>query len=229
MARCETTRSTAGERSGSARAAARNPRGSGGSCRSQSPTCRRWRYGPAAARTPTSRCCGCRPRPGGRRWWSPTESRRESSRDGSLFFDLGWRNVLPSHGLLTLEVEDEHARLVDGLPIHLALVVRAAVEHDPGGLKWICVADDGHGVAWVLAHDPAHHAEDAVAHLLDRFVAGHQAAPGLVHEPQRPPHRDLPVGQALQVPAELGLAQLRFRLEDRGRLEPGVDDLDRLD
>jgi len=45
-----------------------------------------------------------------------------------------------------------------------------------------------------------------------------------VHEPEWPPQRDLPVRQALQVAAEVGLAQGGLGLELGGRLEVLVDD-----
>jgi hypothetical protein len=76
----------------------------------------------------------------------------------------------------------------------------------------------------MLARHPSNDAQHALGHHLDRLVAGQQAAPHLVHGPERTPHRDLPERDALQVAAELGLAQVRVGLErGRGRELAGDD------
>jgi hypothetical protein len=79
------------------------------------------------------------------------------------------------------------------------------------------------------AREPANHLEHSPAELIDRLIAGQQPALCLVHEPEGPAHRDLPVGQALEVAAELCLAQVRVGLE-LGRVRKTlVDQTGRLD
>jgi hypothetical protein len=50
-----------------------------------------------------------------------------------------------------------------------------------------------------------------------------------VHEPQGAAKRHLPVGHALEIPAELGLPQLGIAREDCGSGQPLVDELSRFD
>ena len=77
------------------------------------------------------------------------------------------------------------------------------------------MAHEGHCLPGVLACKAAHDAEYPLRHRLDALIAGQQAAPGFVDEPQGPAHRDLPVRHALEVAGELRLQQLRIGLEDR--------------
>src|SRR6202158_2056966 len=195
-------------------------------------TCRRWRCDRAAARTPTNRCCDCCLRFGGRRWRCPTGNLREtcsrakeSGRGGRRIGPGGARGVSPGNRRLALQVEPQHAGLVDGLAVHLALVVRAAVEQDPRGVEGICVAHDRHCFAGVLARQPPSHVQYASAHPVDRLVTWHQPSLCLVHKPEGPEQRHLPVRQALEIAAELRFSPLRFALENRRRRQPLVDGL----
>ncbi len=91
------------------------------------------------------------------------------------------------------------------------------------------MAHDGHRFARVFARHSPDDVEDTPSHAINRLVAGDQAALGFVHEPERASQRDVPVRQPLEVAAELSLTQLRIGFEDRGRIEPRVDQLGRFD
>src|SRR5437773_1235182 len=189
-------------------------------------SCRRWRSCPAAAPIPTSRSSCCRPRPGGRRWRCPTETRGGNrSRDRVRRpRDLGRLEVLPAHRPVSLELDLQSARAIDGLPVHLALVVRPAVQEDPRRLDRVGVANHGSGLARVLARQPPRHVEHAAAEHVIRLVARDDPAPRLVHEPQRPAHGNLPERHALQVAAEVRFAELRVDLDHRRLAQSRVDD-----
>src|ERR1700730_8428988 len=233
-----TTRWKGGERSAAVHATAQSPRGSGGNGRRQSPTCPHWRSCRAAARTPTSPSSGCPPRPGGRRWRFPkgirpgmVEARAPLySRGGARrLFNLWRRYVLPGRRRLAVHVHLQHPGLVDRLPIHLPLVVRPAVEEYPRRLQGIRMADNRRRLTRVLASNAPHDVEDASTELVDGLVARKESPLRLVHEPERPEERNFPVRQALQVPTELGLAQLRLGFENRRRVQPAVDQIGSFD
>src|SRR5207245_6377380 len=124
-----------------------------------------------------------------------------------------------------IEVQLEDRRLADFLAIHLALVLGAAIQQDPGRLQRVGMADKERYLVRVLAGDTVDDIEHAPAERLDRFVAGEASAPELVHEEARPPHWDLPAAHPLQITAELGLAELRFWDQGHRRRQLRVDDL----
>src|SRR2546422_3659448 len=222
MARCGPTRWKACGRSGSAPAAARNLRGSGGSDRRPPQRYLRWRSVRVAAPTPTSPSSGCHPRPGARRWTCPRETLSEKPsaklRGGAgRLLDVRRRDVPPALGRFAFHLELQHARLADAAAVHLALVLRAPVEQDPSRVERIRVADERDGRAWTLPSDSSDDTQHALAHRLDGLVAGQEPTLRLVHEPQRTPDRDLPVRNPLQVAREPGLTKLGVRLERRAR------------
>src|SRR5207237_3220537 len=135
------------------------------------------------------------------------------------------RDVAGRHDPISLEVHFEDRCLADLLVIHLALVLRTAIQQDPGGLQWIGMADQQRYLVRVLAGDTMDHIEHPPAERLDRFVAGQASSSQLVHEESGPPHRHLPAAHALQVTAELGFAQFGLRNQGHRRRQLPVDDL----
>src|ERR1700736_4725418 len=61
--------------------------------------------------------------------------------------DFRRRNVARRHNAISIEVQLEDCRLPDLLVIHLALGLGSAVEQDPGGLPWVCLADQKRALA----------------------------------------------------------------------------------
>src|ERR1700674_2186245 len=121
--------------------------------------------------------------------------------------DLRRRNVARRHSTISIEVQLEDRRLPDLLVIHLALGLGSALQQDPGGLQWVCMADQKRHLAWVLAGDSVGDIQHPPAQGLDRFVTGLASAAELVREETRPSNRNLPAGHPLQIAAELGFAQ----------------------
>jgi len=93
--------------------------------------------------------------------------------------------------------------------------VSPAVQHYPRRIQRIRMAHERNVLVRVLARKAMDNTQHPVPHRLDGFVAREQPSLGLMDEPERPPQRDLPVRQALQVPAEFGFAKVGVGLEDR--------------
>src|SRR5207249_11875821 len=92
------------------------------------------------------------------------------------------RDIARRYHPISLEVQLEDRRLADLLVIHLALVLGAAIQQNPGRLQRVGMADKERYVVRVLAGDTVDDVEHAPAERLDRFVAGEASAPELVHE-----------------------------------------------
>ena len=105
------------------------------------------------------------------------------------------------------------------------LGLRPALEHYPGGLDRVGVADAQRDLARVIAGDAKDNAADAIPQLLDRLVALEHAAAELVQNPFRASNRNLPVGDPLQVTADCCLGQCRLGDERHRRGQLGVDEL----
>src|SRR5262249_58878007 len=112
------------------------------------------------------------------------------------------------HAAAASQTDLEDAGTPDLFAIQLALGLWPAVDQHPGRLQGVCVADQGGRLSRVPCRHSLHHVDDATAQPLDRLVTREQTAARLVHYPERPANRDLPVGDALQVAAELGLTKL---------------------
>src|SRR2546430_16594032 len=135
------------------------------------------------------------------------------------------RDIARRYHPIPLEVQLEDRRLADLLVIHLALVLGAAIQQDPGRLQRVGMADKERYLVGVLAGDTVDDIEHAPAERLDRFVAGEASAAELVHEEAWPPHRHLPAAHALQITTELGFAQLRLWDQGNRRRQLRVPDL----
>jgi hypothetical protein len=133
--------------------------------------------------------------------------------------------VADRHDPFAVEVQLQEAGSPHGLTRHLAFILRAAFDQNPGRLEGVGMTHAKRHLGWMLAGEPMHHAEHAIPELLDGFVAGKGASPDLVHEPPRAHDRDLPVGRALKITPELRFDKRRLLNERHWSRKLGIDQL----
>ncbi len=127
--------------------------------------------------------------------------------------------------MVAIEIHLENAGALHWFAVDFALGLGTAFEEDPGGLDGVGVTHAQRCLTGMISGEPQHDVADAAAELFDRFIARHRTAPDLVQEPPWSANGNLPVGNALQVAADVGLAQLWLGNEWHGRWKLGVDDL----
>lgn len=108
--------------------------------------------------------------------------------------------------VVAVQIQLENAGALDWFAIDLALCLGTAIEEHPGGLDRIGMAHAEGRLTGMIAGEPQHDASDATTELFDGFIAGQRAAPDFMQEPLWPAEGNLPVGNTLQVAADVGFA-----------------------